>query len=370
MGSFSSSNTPSHSDFEHGTRAVAGQVHPRDRKKILLMGATGAGKSTFINIAAGSKLAVGNSLASCTTVVGAADLLLDDGTLVELIDTPGFDDSLRPDIEILEEIAKSIVSWQDIYGIIYLHRISDMRMSGSSRRVFTVFNNLCGDGAMSHVSVVTNMWDRVRYEEGERREQDLLQNPLFFDRSIRAGAKSYRNDNPRETVLKIVKQSLHPTPVQLLIQRELVEQGKTILQTSAGAFLDQGMSEKRVQHQLELDKLNEEYKTALLAQDQESQAEIKHEREVLQQELEEMELLLRRLNQSQAVATKSTRPKEAIKTVVAYEKVGWSRSVMRALGRTMKGIMNDIGKILLYDSNLAPPGYSASTRTPLIKQGL
>ena len=59
----------------------------------------------FINLASGSNLRVGTGWGSCTTDVQVADEFTLDGRVVTLIDTPGFDDTLKSDAEILEMIA-------------------------------------------------------------------------------------------------------------------------------------------------------------------------------------------------------------------------------------------------------------------------
>ncbi len=67
---------------------------------------------------------------------------------ITLVDTPGFDDSERSDTEILTLIADWLQdSFEDrifLSGIIYLHRISDIRMSGSSIKNLRMFRKLCG----------------------------------------------------------------------------------------------------------------------------------------------------------------------------------------------------------------------------------
>lgn len=57
----------------------------------------------FINVASGSKLAVSDSLESCTVDVETSTFFLD-GRTVTLIDTPGFDDTIRSDTDILKSI--------------------------------------------------------------------------------------------------------------------------------------------------------------------------------------------------------------------------------------------------------------------------
>ena len=88
------------------------------------MGATGTGKSTvsaafipvqalvdllpfvqFINLVSGSNLPVGETLRSCTADVQTSPPFELAGRNVTLIDTPGFDDTLKTDTEILKLIS-------------------------------------------------------------------------------------------------------------------------------------------------------------------------------------------------------------------------------------------------------------------------
>ena len=84
-----------------------------------VMGATGVGKTTaclsystfqdkkltqifqFVNFVSKSNLEVGNDLDSCTTEISRSNTFELLGHTFQLIDTPGFDDSLVSDTEIL-----------------------------------------------------------------------------------------------------------------------------------------------------------------------------------------------------------------------------------------------------------------------------
>jgi len=68
------------------------------------MGSTGCGKTTFVNLVAGASFEVGRELESCTQTVQSWTFPLGDET-VTIIDTPGFDDTERPQAEVLERIA-------------------------------------------------------------------------------------------------------------------------------------------------------------------------------------------------------------------------------------------------------------------------
>ena len=59
----------------------------------------------FINFASGSNLRIGMGLESCTDEVRRVDEFTLDGRRVILIDTPGFDDTSKSDVDIMRMIA-------------------------------------------------------------------------------------------------------------------------------------------------------------------------------------------------------------------------------------------------------------------------
>ena len=67
------------------------------------------------------------------------------GRKVHLIDTPGFDDTTRSDVDILMEVAFFLATTYNneikMDGIIYLHRIMDVRMRGSAIKIFVCLLN-------------------------------------------------------------------------------------------------------------------------------------------------------------------------------------------------------------------------------------
>ncbi|KAG8750968.1 hypothetical protein FRC14_008243 [Serendipita sp. 396] len=80
-------------------------------KVIIVMGPTGAGKSTFIDYAmGGSGQGIGHNMKSCTqdivvrrTSMGASSQFF------AFVDTPGLDDTHKQDYDILEDIAKFLI---------------------------------------------------------------------------------------------------------------------------------------------------------------------------------------------------------------------------------------------------------------------
>jgi hypothetical protein len=59
----------------------------------------------FINLVSGSNLGIGSELESCTKIVQPGNPFILDGRRVVLVDTPGFDDTTRSDIDVLNMIA-------------------------------------------------------------------------------------------------------------------------------------------------------------------------------------------------------------------------------------------------------------------------
>ncbi|KAG8780200.1 hypothetical protein FRC12_023351 [Ceratobasidium sp. 428] len=76
-----------------------------DLVSIVLFGCTGVGKSTFINDASRAELSVGHGLATQTKEIQASPVFQVGGRDVQLYDTPGFDDTVLTDMQILNKLA-------------------------------------------------------------------------------------------------------------------------------------------------------------------------------------------------------------------------------------------------------------------------
>ncbi|EKM58588.1 uncharacterized protein PHACADRAFT_90161, partial [Phanerochaete carnosa HHB-10118-sp] len=206
----------------------------------------------FINLVSGSNLAVGEDLTSCTAKVETANTFELFGKLVTLVDTPGFDDTTVSDTDILKMIAVYLSSTYEngykLSGIIYMHRISDFRMGGISRRNLNMFRKLCGDEALGNVVVVTNMWGEVTSERGAAREHQLRTDERLFAPVLQGGATMLRHDNTYESAQAILAHLVGNRPRALRIQRELVDEGRDIAETAAGAELGSELEALRKRH--------------------------------------------------------------------------------------------------------------------------
>jgi hypothetical protein len=129
--------------------------------------------------------------------------MLLDGRQVLLFDTPGFDDTYRLDAEILAELAETFSAMYknrlQLAGIIYVHRITDNRMTNTLLRNLTVIRNICGDEPLRNVTIMTTFWDREDPKTAAKREREMLEKADWWGYMMEKGAKSRRFFNTEES---------------------------------------------------------------------------------------------------------------------------------------------------------------------------
>lgn len=144
-------------------------------------------------------------------------------------------------------------------GIIYLHKITDTRVGGVAKRNFSVFRRLCGDSTLKNAIIVTNMWtpnaDEYIAALEREREQELATNEKFFKKALENGARMARHHNSIESAHNIIRQFLVNKPQALQIQRELVDDKKTLVETGAGVLLRDHFQETSSAWRKEMDEL-------------------------------------------------------------------------------------------------------------------
>ncbi|KAF5356955.1 hypothetical protein D9756_006865 [Leucocoprinus leucothites] len=190
-----------------------------DRDSVLLvMGPTGAGKSTFIQTLLGNKacqdVEVGHSLCSTTKAVNALRIIFKgnpEANLV-LVDTPGFGDIDIPDAKVFG----MVLSWfkriglkrTDIStGVLYLYRITDNRIPGSVAANFRLFRKICGKEFYKQVILVTTMWpdsSDTAYERYQKRETDLKEN--YWNTMMAGGSTVLAFNNSVKSARDIVNE--------------------------------------------------------------------------------------------------------------------------------------------------------------------
>ncbi|TGJ77596.1 hypothetical protein E0Z10_g10675 [Xylaria hypoxylon] len=241
-------------------------------KFFLVVGVTGCGKSTFISRCTGKPVTVGRGLYSYVYEFTS------NGQRIHLIDTPGFNDTSRSDIDILGILASWLgVSYGNgvrIHGLVILHSIADNRMSGSSMRNLAMLKVICGFTSYANVVIATGMWPAaLTYAEKanlESREAKLLSDERFFGFFTARGARVLRHNeegsrdftreaaSAKRIVNHLVQQSeMHVLDV-LQLQREIVDEGKTLGETAAGIAAAGELYKERKAHEHQLMKLRAE----------------------------------------------------------------------------------------------------------------
>ncbi|KAF3105103.1 hypothetical protein TWF594_005690 [Orbilia oligospora] len=225
--------------------------HESDDTIILLIGQTGTGKTSFIYNATGNPNAkIGEELESETSEISQYDLFVD-GHRVVLVDTPGFDDTEIPDADIFrnlaEWLAKSYKQGKLIAGIIYFQRITDNRLSKNAKRNIFTFKDICGEGFMENVMLLSTLWarDGAEREKQARREDKYRENGDYWKSMLDQGAKTdrYRHYDPHEfgdaqrRAHEIISKILDNQPQTTRIQQEMVDEERKAHETTAGIHL-------------------------------------------------------------------------------------------------------------------------------------
>jgi len=228
---------------------------------------------------------------------------------VVLIDTPGFGDTTQSDADILRTIAAFLGASYErggtLAGILYFHRISDLRMSGALTGNFRMFQNLCGDMALRNVVIVTNMWGGVEPEIGEARETELRTEGVFFKPALDKGTRMARHENTDKSAEAIVRLLIDNNPLPLQIQKELINERKDIVDTNAGRELNRELNGEIRKHQEEIRVLAEEMEQAMRDMDEETRMELEIETQRMREEIERFE------DESKRLASDYQREKKA-----------------------------------------------------------
>ncbi|KAJ5442073.1 hypothetical protein N7445_005080 [Penicillium cf. griseofulvum] len=272
-------------------------------KFFLVMGMTGSGKSTFVGRCTGEDVTVGHGLYSCTSSIDVFEFQCNDHK-VYLIDTPGFNDTNRSDIDTLSVLATylgaSYANGVRIHGILMLHPISDNRMSGSSVRNLNMMKAMCGFASYSNLAIATTMWSE-RSPLCKQREVQLLSDERFFGGLISRGATTFRHNekgllgsleeitSARRIVTHLILQSEKYPPAVLELQREIVDQGKVIGETKAGILLAGDLYKARQAHEQELKRLKKAIETEIAQKNTKHAAEMQELKADLEKQMRKTE---------------------------------------------------------------------------------
>ncbi|GAP88263.2 putative p-loop containing nucleoside triphosphate hydrolase protein [Rosellinia necatrix] len=265
---------------------------------IAVMGMTGSGKTTFISKVTGrTDLNIGHSLTSCTRDIEVVETKID-GRVVRFVDTPGFSDTNLSDSEVLQLIADYLATAYrndvKLSGIIYLHPISDTRMTHHATKNLQMFQKLTGENNLKNVILATSMWDKVPIEQGLAREEELKKR--FWNVLLALGAKAIRHDGTPESARSIAQTLMANKPFFVRLQKEMGRDNKPLRDTEAGQQVMLELSKLKEEHKRELANMEEMLKSTAA----ENKLFVDALREQYQERLMELERALsdeRRLNE-------------------------------------------------------------------------
>ena len=196
-----------------------------------------------------------------------------------MIDTPGFDDSNRSDADVLRDLATNLAASYakgiQLSGIIYLHRIMDVRFGGAAGRNLRVFRKLCGDDNLESVVLATTFWKNVSAETAAERENQLQTDPKFWKQMIDMNSKVFRQDRGKASGEDIIHYLVdRKKQVVVHIQHELVDQKKTLAETDAGVEVREDMQKLSEYYEKQIRNKDEELEEAIKKRDAHWEAEI------------------------------------------------------------------------------------------------
>ncbi|KAF9038103.1 hypothetical protein BJ165DRAFT_1531997 [Panaeolus papilionaceus] len=194
---------------------------------ILVMGVTGSGKSSLFDHDTAD--------VKCSRIP-----IRESQSHLVLVDTPGFDQPRRTNGEILKVIAKwlnaSYKQGKKLNGVVYLHRITDIRFDSGASTTLTLFKHICG-GEYEH----------------ERKEESIKKNHwgVFMAKgSITSRFDATTDMTARETTTQTIRSLTQHNNAKFLLQlqREMVDQRKSLHKTAAGKYAF--TKEEKIQAQL------------------------------------------------------------------------------------------------------------------------
>ncbi|KAK0627349.1 P-loop containing nucleoside triphosphate hydrolase protein [Immersiella caudata] len=221
---------------------------------ILLIGPSGSGKSSFVKVLTTEAVQIESEDKPCTNDCRTYKVEPRFNGYIKpflLIDTPGFVEPADENLKILRKIAKTLsrLDRDVVYGAIYFHNISEMRLKGTTAAILDIFKAICGEKFYPHVAFVTTMWDTVNPAYHQRLEianGELEKGAMRLDGAPEMTFKRRRDDDycSKEVLehFAILRKKRYPPP-QLQLMKEL--QGRDvgnighIRTTSAGCLIPQ-----------------------------------------------------------------------------------------------------------------------------------
>ncbi|KAF9033828.1 hypothetical protein BJ165DRAFT_1534382 [Panaeolus papilionaceus] len=178
----------------------------------LLMGPTGAGKSSFIQALSGDSQDLGiagDQLAGFTqeaSLYRLANVLMeyrDKTRPIYLVDTPGFSDPSISDLGVFNELSKCLPKIPGFHEYLFLTLVTDTRLPGSKRKTIEMLKEMHQPSRdCVAFTVVTTMWNTISNERSQQRAQSNFIH--LRDEFSDTGSTTVRFTNTKDSALDVL----------------------------------------------------------------------------------------------------------------------------------------------------------------------
>jgi hypothetical protein len=172
------------------------------------------------------------------------------GRRIILVDTPGFDDSERPDDEIFKELAMWLSEAYNhkvyLTGLIYMLAITQPRLTRSAVRIQKTIGELVGPDMKGFICTTT-MWNRTWSQWDAEAKEDELFGTRQFRQMFRITSDSprFRYGGSRGTAELIVDYLIRNARPQVLAIQQELSRGLNLRHTQAGRILMSEINQQR-----------------------------------------------------------------------------------------------------------------------------
>jgi len=150
----------------------------------------------------------------------------------------------------------------------------DTRMYGSSLRNLKMFKDLVGQDPLPNVLLATTRWamaEQVESGKAVKREEELRSSEDFWAPMLKRGSRLARFEDSRESALRLILSLADQDPMALQIQRELVEDGRKLIDTTAGNTVNEETKRLEEKYKAEIAQIQKEMDEALASRDKDVQ---------------------------------------------------------------------------------------------------
>ncbi|KAH6847685.1 hypothetical protein B0I37DRAFT_149857 [Chaetomium sp. MPI-CAGE-AT-0009] len=181
---------------------------------IAVIGVTGAGKTTFVSRVTGDTTLASNDGVDSVTEEAVSITCKIDRQSVTLIDTPGFDDRERTEVDILKLVSKHLMETYQkgtkLNGVVFLQPINQPRVGAAEAGRTRLFKKLLGEQAFKRVVIAGTMW--TNRKEAERRIALRKERDDIWGDMVKGGAAVVPYDDTCEGATNIVRTLMRLKP--------------------------------------------------------------------------------------------------------------------------------------------------------------